>query len=77
MKKHDIYQNIVNILTGLLQLPLILSGFAQHLALHFGRSFSNHSYRYAFSNEQPNCCASYSANSGSLMKYPGSQVVNA
>jgi hypothetical protein len=47
----------------------VLSGFALHLASHFGRSFSNHSYRYASSNDQPNCFASYNANSGSFMHY--------
>ncbi len=31
----------------------VLSGFAQHLASHFGLSFSNHSYRYTFSNDRP------------------------
>jgi len=59
------------VLAGVLNLQFVLSGFAQHLASHFGRSFSNHSYRYAFSNDQPNCIASYSAKSGSLMKCPG------
>ena len=29
------------------------------------------SYRYDFSNDSPNCFASYSANSGSLVKYAG------
>ena len=52
-------------------LQFVLSGFALHLTSHFGRSFSNHSYRYAFSNDQPNCFASYTANSGSLANYPG------
>ena len=85
-------------------LQFVLSGFAhdhmdvggrvthgavtEHLASHFGKSFSNHSYRYDFSNdlpldrspgaekhmevrERPNCFASYSTNSGSLVKYAG------
>lgn len=34
-------------------LQCVLSGSAQHLASHFGRSFSNHSWRYASSNDQP------------------------
>ncbi len=70
MEKYAIYQKIGNILVYLWQIPFALSGFAQHLASHFVRSFSNHSYRYAFSNDRTNCFASYSANSGSLMKYP-------
>jgi hypothetical protein len=53
------------------ELRIVLSGFAPHLALHFGRSSSNHSYRYAFSNDHPNCFASCTANSGSFMKYAG------
>jgi hypothetical protein len=31
----------------------VLSGFAAHLASHFGRSFENHSYGYACSNDRP------------------------
>ena len=52
-------------------LQFVLSGFARHLASHFGKSFSNHSYRYDFSNDLPNCFAGYSTNSGSLVKYAG------
>jgi len=52
-------------------LQFVLSGFALHLASHFGKSFSNHSYRYDFSNDLPNFFASYSANSGSLVNYAG------
>jgi hypothetical protein len=54
-----------------LKLRFVLSGFALHLTSHFGKSFSNHSYRYAFSNDLPNCFISYSANSESLVKYAG------
>ena len=31
---------------------LVLSGFAAHLASHFGRSFKNHSYGYACLNDR-------------------------
>jgi len=55
----------------LVRLQFVLSGFVRYLASHFGRSFLNHSYRYASANDQPNCFASYRANSGSLMKCPG------
>ena len=36
-----------------------------------GKSLSSHSYRYDLSNDFPNCFASYSTNSGSLMKCSG------
>ncbi len=64
-------QGIKCVLAGFLYLQFVLSGIAQHLASHFGRSFSNHSYRYDSSNDRPNCFASYSANPGSLVKCPG------
>ena len=51
------------------RLHFVLSGFALHLASHFGRSFSDHSQGYDVSNDLPNCFASYTANSGSLVKY--------
>ncbi len=53
------------------RLPFVLSGFARPLTSHFGRSFLNHSYRYAPANDQPNCFASDRANSESLVKCPG------
>jgi len=53
------------------QLQFVLSGFAQHLASHFARSFLNHSYGYDSANDRANCFASYSANPGSLVKCPG------
>jgi len=56
---------------ALLKVQFVLSGFALHLASHFGKSFSNHSSRYGFLNDLPNCFASYSANSGSFMQYAG------
>jgi len=46
---------------GMRKIPFVLSGFALHLASHFGRSFKNHSYGYACLNDRPNCFASYSA----------------
>jgi len=52
-------------------IQFVLSGFAAHLASHFGRSFENHSYGYACSNDRPNCIASYTANTGSFVKYAG------
>ena len=71
-------QTNMGVLDCFWRLQFVLSGFAQHLASHFGhsrtsmcftapgllsngRSLSNHSYRYAFSNDRPNCFASYSA----------------
>jgi hypothetical protein len=54
-----------------LKRQFVLSDFAMHLTSQFGRSFSNHSYSYAFSNDQPNCFASYTAKIESFMKYPG------
>jgi hypothetical protein len=35
------------------KMQLVLSVFAAHLASHFGRSFENHSYGYAYSNDRP------------------------
>ena len=64
-------QHIKNVLAYFYRLQFVLSGFTQHLASHFGRSSSNHSWRYASSNDQPNCFASYCVNSGSLVKYSG------
>jgi len=72
------HQESENVFEYFWQLQFVLSGFAQHLASHFGRSrtsmcfsapgllsngrsLSQHSYRYAFSNDRPNCFASYSA----------------
>ncbi len=43
------------------RIQFVLSSCALHLALHFGRSSSIHSYRYASSNDRPNCFASYNA----------------
>ena len=59
------------VLANVYLLPFVLSGFVPHLASHSGRSSSNHSYRYASSNDRPNCIASYGANSGSLVKCSG------
>jgi len=53
------------------KIQFVLSGFAAHLASHFGRSFENHSYGYACSNDRPNCIASYAANSESFVQYAG------
>jgi hypothetical protein len=53
------------------KIQLVLSGFAAHLASHFGRSFENHSFGYACSNDRPNCIASYTAKSGSFVQYAG------
>jgi len=64
-------QEIKCVLACFCRLQFVLSGFALHLASHFGQSFSNHSWRYACSNDQPNCFASYRANSGSLAECSG------
>jgi len=50
---------------------LSLIDTALHLVSYFDQSFSNHSYCYASSNDRPNYFASYSANSGSLVKCRG------
>jgi hypothetical protein len=60
---------VTGYLIDFLKLQFVLSGFAQHLASHFGKYFSIHGYGHAFSNYLPNCFASYNANSGSLVKY--------
>ena len=64
-------QNLTIYLRDFLKLQFVLSGFTQHLASQFGKSFSNHSYRYDFSNDLPSCFASYCVNSGSLVNYEG------
>ena len=46
-------QDLMGNLSNFLELQFVLSGFAQHLASHFGKSFSSHSYRYDFSNNLP------------------------
>jgi hypothetical protein len=56
---------------SMLRIHIVLSGFAPHLPLYFGKSFSNHSYGYDLSNDLPNCFASYAANSGSLVNDAG------
>jgi len=53
------------------RLNFVLSGFILHLASHFGKSSSNHSYGYYVSNDLPNCIASYNLNSGSLVQFAG------
>jgi hypothetical protein len=53
------------------KVQFVLSGFAAHLTSHFARSFENHSYGYACSNDRPNCIASYTAKSGSFVQYAG------
>jgi len=42
-----------------------------HLASHFGKSSSTHSYGYEISNDFSNCFASYNLNSESLVQYAG------
>ncbi len=67
----NVMQGFTEHLNDFLKLQFVRSGFAQHPASHFGKSFSNHSYRYDFSNDLPNCFASYSTNSESLVNYAG------
>ena len=64
-------QFVTVVLKHLPRLHFVLSGFTLHLASHFGKSSSNHSYGYDSSNDLPNCFASYTENSGSLMNYAG------
>lgn len=52
-----------------LRLQYVLSGFDLRLPSHFGRSFSNYSCRYTFSNDRPNCFAIHKSIPGSLVKY--------
>ena len=46
-------QEIKCVLACFWRVQFVLSGFAQHLASHFGRSFSKHSWRYVSSNDRP------------------------
>jgi hypothetical protein len=71
MKYSLVKQRITSVFADFLQLHVGLSGFTLHLASHFARSFSNHSYRYGLSNDRTNCFASYTVNSGSLVQYAG------
>jgi len=64
-------QENMGVLANFSRLQFVLSGFVQHLTSHLCRSSSNHSYRYASSNDQPNCFASYSTNPGSVVKCSG------
>ncbi len=71
MTHYEYFERVVARINGMLKIQYVLSGFALHLASHFGRSFKNHSYGYACLNDRPNCIASYSANSGSFVQYAG------
>ena len=70
MTNHEHHKLAVKIITMRI-IQFVLSGFAVHLASHFGRSFKNHSYGYACLNDRPNCIASYTAKSGSFVQYAG------
>ena len=61
MKVIILIQSFTRHLSDFLKLQFVLSGFAQHLASHFVKSFSNHSFRYDSSNDSTNCFASYRA----------------
>jgi hypothetical protein len=65
------FQKLITKIIFIRKRQFVLSGFATHLTSHFGRSFENHSYGYAYSNDRPNCIASYAANSGSFVQYAG------
>jgi hypothetical protein len=71
MTNHEQFLWIMDKMFTLHKMQFVLSGFAAHLASHFGRSFENHSYGYACSNDRPNCIASYTAKSGSFVQYAG------
>jgi hypothetical protein len=71
MSDNDHIYRITNKINTMQKIQFVLSGFALHLASHFGRSFKNHSYGYACLNDQANCFANYIANSGSLAQYAG------
>jgi len=64
-------QILTKVIIDFPKLHSVLSGFTLHLASHFGKSSSNHSYSYDISNDLPNCIASYTVKSGSLMNYWG------
>ena len=67
----SINQQYMSYFVNILRVHFVLSGFAPYLPSHFCKSFSNHSYGYDISNDLPNCFASYTANSGSLVNYAG------
>jgi hypothetical protein len=71
LKAITLNQSFTKRLIGFWKKQFVLFGFAQHLASHFGKSFSNHSCRYGPSNDLPSCITSYSANSEFLMEYAG------
>ena len=52
MTNYKYYERVVARIIGMLKIQYVLSGFALHLASHFARSFSIHSYCYGFSNDQ-------------------------
>jgi hypothetical protein len=64
-------QCLMSVFMDFRRLHFVLSGFTLRLAAHLSRSFSNHSYCYDFSNDQTNCFASHTVNSGSLVKQAG------
>jgi len=69
-------QSITMELEDFPRLRFVLSGFRLHLASHFGKSSSTHSWRYEISSdfrhvEKTWCFASYNLNSGSLVQYAG------
>jgi hypothetical protein len=71
MSKKEQNYRLMDKIIAMRNIQFVLSGFAAHLASHFGRSFKNHSYGYACLNDRPNCIASYTANSGSFVQYAG------
>ena len=56
---------------GFARILPVLSGFTLHLASHFGKSSANHSCGYDLPDDFPNCFASYTVISGSLMNDSG------
>ena len=71
MSDYELIYRLEAKINDMQKIQFVLSGFAAHLASHFGRSFENHSYGYACSNDRPNCIASYTAKSGSFVQYAG------
>ena len=71
LKKPHCKQIHARIFAEFVRSHFVLSGFTSYLTSHFVKSFSNHSYGYDLSNDLPNCFASYTVNSGSLMNYAG------
>ena len=53
MSDYELIYRLEDKINDMQKIQFVLSGFAAHLASHFGRSFKNHSYGYACLNDRP------------------------